>query len=348
VTDHHHRFLIAPRAVRLEGLLLVLPALLLATACGGGTETPGSGGSTGSAGTGGSGGSGGSGGAPSEVALFQAAFAEGVCSADAKCCTKKFDQKQCLSSEKSRETFFPVTASATTGAFDAKAAAACLTALTAASGQCATDSAQLGAAMDVCQTVFAGTKKVDEPCEQTTDCAAVPSSTRYCNNQSKICEYSPITIVSPLAGPCANTDPPLGQPHYVCDGVKLEWCNLDTSKCESPVAQGEVCGPHNPLQTQCAAGLICLSKGMNPGTCVPAHAAGDACDAPDCDFKTDPMICACGTGTSCDYSETKVCNPVALPGEECPTGTDCAGLCSAGSCVTRAQYETWAQYCLPK
>jgi hypothetical protein len=326
------------RAIRAAALLFALPALGLATACGSGggatTTTGGGGDSTGS---------GGSGGSMSALQTFQATLATSVCGAGAKCCTLKFHEDSCAQTLITRDNLFPEGANEQNSTFDAAAGAACIKALTVATGQCDTDPAAMGAALDVCETVLAGTKKDGDACTRSSECASVPSTTRRCDSTTHLCAHTPITIVSQVGGPCTIADPPLGQPIAHCDHAKFLWCNADTLKCEAPAAAGALCDVNKGVT--CAAGTICFGKNMNPAKCVAAHDVGEGCWDPLCDFKSDPVLCACGTGTSCDSGNSNVCEHDPLPGEACSGLMDCLGDCTWVGCVTRAQLFAWAEYC---
>ena len=276
---HHH--VLAVRFTPFNRLLVVLPALLAATACGGGGST-----ST-STGTGAGGGattssssSTGAGGAPSPLQVFEASFAASVCGAAAKCCTATFDEANCTTYQAHRDGLFPRVESATTAAFDAKLAADCLSAMTTAVTSCDPDPAQIAAARDLCQTLFPGVKKVDEPCEQGVDCAAIPGAERRCNEVTHECAYDTLTaFISPLGGPCNDHVQPVGVPAYHCDSSKFEWCNPDLLKCEAPLPAGTACGGYKGgLAGGCVPGYVC--KGPGTAKCASAHAIGDACAPP--------------------------------------------------------------------
>jgi len=85
-------------------------------------------------------------------------------------------------------------------------------------------------------------------------------------------------------------------------------CGQD-STCHAPGGSGAACSSDR----ECGDGLACIGASSTPGTCRVLPHAGQVCVYQRC---ADENL-------RCDDT-THVCVPVGLPGDPCPTGTECS------------------------
>lgn len=107
-------------------------------------------------------------------------------------------------------------------------------------------------------------------------------------------------------------------------------CGQDLT-CHAPAGVGEACGSDR----ECVDGLACVGAGSTPGTCRALPHAGELCSYQRC---ADENL-------RCDEN-THTCVPVGLPGDPCPTSTECAiGMeCDATTHLCR-EYPTLGMPC---
>ena len=182
--------------------------------------------------------------------------------------------------------------------------------------------------------------KTDEGCESKFGDGDLCNGTLYCNQQTKLCAISPVTVVNcpgakdsecsknacdPQAGKCAVT--PVGSVKQICDtpvegGAKA--CKWQVKAAGEPVGKDLPCDDAN----SCTTGETCDEKGQCAGGAFTCDCKTDA----ECQGKDDGDLC---NGTLfCNKAKTpSICehNPATVV--SCKTVDDEA--CIKNACVAK-------------
>lgn len=153
-----------------------------------------------------------------------------------------------------------------------------------------------------CTEMFTGTVAGGDSCSIDTECASGTCDLPTTCPETGCC-----------TGACRPTQPP-GKAGDACakdrdcgDGLV---CGQDTI-CHVPAKADDPCR----IDRECGDGLACVgASGTSPGTCHALPHVGEIC--PD-------QRCA-EANVRCDDASMFVCVPVGLPGDPCPTATECA------------------------
>lgn len=162
----------------------------------------------------------------------------------------------------------------------------------------------------VCDEVTVGAGKTGDSCAQNLECESARCGTNTCPGMCCVGSCLPPVDFAAKGEPCATR---ICEPRLVCDGTKT---------CVDLFSEGMACSS----AYDCADGLLCLG---NPLTCKKPPHIGDACT----DNLCADLNARCLGGT---------CTAVALDGDPCPNGIECAQFytCTAGACVAPAAMPT--------
>jgi hypothetical protein len=222
-------------------------------------------------------------------------------------------------------------------AYDAEAAADCLSDIAGASCDLDDQGRRDLFASDDCDGVFTGTVAeggdcyIDEQCVSEV-CAALPCPQECC------------------LGACAAAAAPVGVGESCLSAKCVTEAYCDDFVCAPLEAQGSPCSDDD----NCQLGLACFSLGDGPSTCQPLPAEGEACDTSFFGFGgcnslglvCDPATGTCETwlflGDACGPGSTR-CSPYYLT---CDAETNtCALLPDVGEpCVEACRGDLYCDY----